>query len=164
MTETVHSILSDSVRQEIDGYLKKFPSDQRRSATLYALRMFQEEQGWVSQDGMDAIAEYLEISPVAVYEVATFYTMYDLKPRAKKKIGICTNVSCQLRGSDELVSHIKANYGVGLNEVTADGEYFFQEVECLGSCCSAPVAIVADKHYKENLTPEKLDKILKEAE
>lgn len=153
-------ILSEKVRQEIDACLLKFPKEQRRSATLYALRMVQEEQGWVSEENMNAVAEYLGIPAIAVYEVATFYTMYDLEPKAKHKVGVCTNVSCQLRGADQIVGHIKQKYGVGLNEVTKDRQYFFQEVECLGSCCGAPVVIVDDKHYQENLTPAALDKIL----
>ncbi len=156
--------LSDNVRKEIDDWLTRFPPEQKRSATLYALRMVQEENGWVSKPHMNAIAEYLEIAPVAVYEVATFYTMYDLEPKGKHKIGVCTNVSCQLCGSDKIVEHIKNKYQVGLNEVTKDGKYFFQEVECLGSCCGAPVVIVDDKHYKEKLTPEGLEKVLQELE
>lgn len=153
-------LLSEKVRKEIDAWLTKFPSDQKRSGTLYALRMVQEDQGYVSEESMQAVAAYLGIPAIAVYEVATFYTMYDLEPKAKHKIGICTNVSCQLCGSDDLVKHIKEKYGVGLNEITRDKKYFFQEVECLGSCCGAPVAIVDDKHYQEKLTPATLDSIL----
>lgn len=161
MTEQAQQVtLSDNVKRQIDEWLKKFPADQKRSASLYALRVAQEEHGWLPQSLMDDIADYLGLAKIAIYEVATFYSMYDLKPRGCHKIGVCTNISCLLRGSDKVATHIKDKLGVGFGESTADGKFMLQEVECLAACAGAPAMIVDDKHYHENLTPEKIDSIL----
>jgi NADH-quinone oxidoreductase subunit E len=157
-TETNTSLLSDSIKEQIDRWLQKYPPDQKRSAVLYALRIVQEQNhGWLTTDLMNAVAEYLDIPNIAVYEVATFYSMYDLKPVGKVKVKVCTSISCMLRGSDKLVAHLRDRLGVGLGETTRDGLFTLKGVECLAACGSAPVIQIDDRHYIENITPEKID-------
>jgi len=145
---------------EIDRWIAKYPADQKQSAVMAALRIVQDSNGgWLTTELMDAIADYLKIPPVAVYEVATFYSMYEHKPIGKHKVCVCTNISCQLRGSDEIVDHFKQKLGVGLGETTPDNQFTLKEVECLGACAGAP-AIQIGRHYHEHLTPEKIDEIL----
>jgi NADH-quinone oxidoreductase subunit E len=153
-------ILSDDVKQKIDAWREKFPPEQARSALLYALRVAQEEQGWLSEPLMDAIAIHLSVPRIAVYEVATFYTMYDLKPVGRHKIGVCTNISCLLNGSEKIAAHLQKRLGVGFNETTADGKCYLQELECLAACAGAPALIIDDKHYHEHMTIEKIDALL----
>jgi NADH-quinone oxidoreductase subunit E len=149
--------LNEQTQQEIERWLAKFPKDQRRSAIVGALFAAQEQNGnWLSQAAMDAVADYLQIPPIEVYEVATFYDMFETKPRAKHKIGICTNVSCMLRGSDEIVAAVKQKLGIGLGETTADGKFTVRELECMAACGGAPMCQVNDREYHENLTPEKM--------
>jgi NADH-quinone oxidoreductase subunit E len=153
-------LLSSEIRAEIDQWVAKYPVDQKQSAVMAALRIVQENNaGWLTTELMDAIADYLQIPSIAVYEVATFYSMYELKPVGKNKICVCTNISCLLRGSEEMVAHFKEKLGIGLGETTANGEFTLKEVECLGACGGAP-AIQIDKTYYENLTPAKIDEIL----
>ncbi len=164
MANITSSQLSEFVRTEVTKWLRKFPPEQKRSGSLYALRMVQEEKGWISKEDMKAVADFLQIPEVQVYEVATFYSMYDLEPRGRNKIGICTNISCMLCGSKSIVEHVKNKLGIGFNETTADGKFYLQEVECLAACCGAPAMIVNDKQYHENLTPQKVDEILESLE
>jgi NADH-quinone oxidoreductase subunit E len=159
MTQT---LLSEAVRAEIDQWIAKYPSDQKQSAVMAALRIVQDDNGgWLTNELMDAVAEYLDMPPIAVYEVATFYSMYELKPVGKHKICVCTNISCMLRGSDEVVAHLRKKLGIGLGETTPDKKYTLKEVECLGACANAPMFQIG-REYHEDLTPEKIDKILAE--
>lgn len=160
MSHSKLHLLSDEVRKEIDVWVAKYPIDQKQSAVMPALRIVQENnQGYLTNDLMDAIAEYLDMRPISVYEVATFYSMYELKPVGKTKICVCTNISCLLRGSEEIVDHLNKRLGIGLGETSSDGRYSLKEVECLGACAGAPMFQI-DKEYFENLTPERVDEIL----
>lgn len=157
--------LSDEVQVQIDHWLTKFPADQKRSAVLPALRLTQEENGgWLSQAHMDAVAEYLGVPKIAVYEVATFYSMYELEPVGKYKLMVCTNISCMLCGSNEVVAHLKKRLGVGFGETTQDGKFTLKEAECLAFCVQPPVMQVNDKDNHLNLTVEKIDQIIDELE
>ena len=149
-----------SVRQEIDGWIAKYPPEQTQSAVMAALTLVQDANGgWLTTPLMDAVAEVLGMPAIAVYEVATFYSMYELKPVGRHKICVCTNISCLLRGSDEVVSHLSERLGIGLGETTPDGRITLKEVECLGACANAPVAQVG-RDYIEELTPAKVDQLL----
>jgi len=160
--------LSNRVKTEIDHWLKKFPSDQRRSAVVAALLSAQQENGgWLSEELMESVAQYLHISRIEVFEVATFYDMYELKPIGRHKIGVCTNISCQLRGSSEIVAALEQRLGVCLGETTADGQFSLRETECLGACAHAPVCQLDNDTYHEDLTREKIvalvDRLTQEA-
>ncbi len=156
------SELSEHLCDEIENWISRFPIDQKQSAVLGALRALQHEEGYLPVDKMDAIAEYLEIHAIAVYEVASFYSMFELKPVGKHTISVCTNLSCMLRGADEIVEHLKNKLGIDFGESTQDGKFYLkQEEECLAACCGAPMMQV-NHVYKENLTIEKVDEILKE--
>lgn len=153
--------LSESVRQKIDEWLHKFPQDQKQSALLYGLRVAQEEnKGWLTEKLMDAVADYLQIPRIQAYEVASFYSMYNLKPVGRHKIDVCTNISCMLRGSEKIISHFRDRLGIEVGETTADEQITLHAVECLAACCNAPVMQVNDQQFYEDLTPEKVDKIL----
>jgi NADH-quinone oxidoreductase subunit E len=153
--------LSKRVREQIDEWLKKFPAQQKKSAVLYALRVVQEEnEGWLTTDLMNAVAEYLAIPPISVYEVATFYSMYDLKPVGRHKIKVCTSISCMLRGSDKIILHLRNRFGIDVGNTTPDGLFTLKEAECLAACGNAPVLQIDDRDYFENITPEKIDVIL----
>ena len=145
----------DQVKREV----AKYPPERKSSAVMAALRIAQEEHGWLSVPLMDYIAELLGMRPIQVYEVATFYSMYDLKPVGRHKICICTNISCMLCGSDVIVKHLEKRLGVKLGETTPDGKVTIKEVECLAACGGAPMFQIG-KTYYENLTPEKVDRIL----
>ena len=153
--------LSEHTKAEIDFWLKKFPPDRRRSAVLGALRAAQHDNGgWLSREVMDAVAEYLGLEAIAVYEVASFYSMLETKPVGRHSGSVCTTISCMLRGADDLVAHIEKKLGARLGETTADGRiYLKKEEECLAACCGGPMMMV-DHVYHENLTPERVDEIL----
>jgi NADH-quinone oxidoreductase subunit E len=154
-------LLSSAVRAEIDQWVAKYPPDQKQSAVMAALRIVQDANGGsLNIELMDAVAAYLDMPPMAVYEVATFYSMYELKPVGKHKVCVCTNISCMLRGSEEIVDHLEKKLGVKLGETTADGKVTLKEVECLGACTGAPMLQIGNT-YHEHLTPEKVDEILK---
>ncbi len=153
------SRLSADMRAEIDREAEKYPPAHRASAVMAALRIVQEHHGWLPADLLDAVADYLGMPSIAVYEVATFYSMYDLKPVGRRKICVCTNISCLLNGSDHIVGHLEKKLGIKLGETTPDGQFTLKEVECLGACAGAPMMQVG-KEYHEYLTPEKLDEIL----
>ncbi|GAB6039559.1 NADH-quinone oxidoreductase subunit NuoE [Endothiovibrio diazotrophicus] len=157
---TSQALLNDASRADIDRWVAKYPPEQKQSAVMAALRIAQEQNGGhLTRELMDAVAEYLEMAPIAVYEVATFYSMYEHKPVGKHKICVCTNISCLLRGSEEVMDHLEKKLGVKPGEVTADGKFSFKEVECLGACGHAPMMSVGTE-YHENLTGEKIDAIL----
>ncbi len=160
MAQADIELLSAASRAEIDRWIVKYPPERRQSAVMAALRIAQEQNGgWLTQELMDAVATYLGMAPIAVYEVATFYSMYELEPVGRHKICVCTNISCMLRGSEEVVAHLENRLGIKLGETTADGRFTLKEVECLGACVNAPVLQIA-KQYHEQLTPEVLDSIL----
>jgi NADH-quinone oxidoreductase subunit E len=152
-------MLSKDSLDQIKREIAKYPPDQKQSAVMAALRIAQDEHGWLSVSLMDYVAEVLGMRPIAVYEVATFYSMYDLKPVGKHKISVCTNVSCMLCGSDTLVNHLEKRLGIKLGQTTPDGKVTLKEVECLGACGGAPMFQIG-KNYYENLTPQKIDEIL----
>nr|VFK28727.1 MAG: NADH dehydrogenase subunit E [Candidatus Kentron sp. MB]VFK33291.1 MAG: NADH dehydrogenase subunit E [Candidatus Kentron sp. MB]VFK76085.1 MAG: NADH dehydrogenase subunit E [Candidatus Kentron sp. MB] len=153
--------LSEHARQEIDRWVTKYPSEQKRSALLAALREVQHENnGYLTMELMDAVAAYLDLPPISVYEVASFYSMLETEPVARHSISICTNISCLLRGAEEIVAHVEKKLGAKIGESTPDGRFFLKrEEECLAACCGAPM-MMADHKYHENLTPEKIDTIL----
>lgn len=160
MTQQQTSLLSAEVCAAIDRWIAKYPPERKSSAVMGALRIVQEANGgWLTQALMDAIADYLEMEPISVYEVATFYSMYELKPVGKHKICVCTNISCMLCGSDDIVAHLRKKLGIGFGETTADGQFSLKEVECLAACGNAPMMQIGHTYY-ENLTAEKVDEIL----
>lgn len=154
-------VLSDHTRQEIDLWLHKYPKDQQQSAVLIALREAQHQNnGYLTVPLMDAVANYLGMSHIAVYEVASFYSMLETKPVGRHSISVCTNVSCMLSGADNIVQHIEKKLGIKTGESTSDGRYYIKcEEECLAACCGAPMMMV-DHHYYENLDIKKVDEIL----
>jgi len=152
--------LSKEVRDEIDHWLTKFPEDQKQSAVMPALTAVQNANGgYLTPELMDAVAFYLGMPKIAVYEVATFYSMYEHKPVGKHKICVCTNISCMLCGSQKIVDYLKKKLDIDFGEVTTDGRFSLKEVECLAACVGAPMMQIGDDYY-ENLTPEKIDSIL----
>jgi NADH-quinone oxidoreductase subunit E len=161
MTEATKYKISAHACEVIEHWLKKYPADQRQSAVLAALREVQHENnGYLTIDMMDAVAEYLGMPQIAVYEIASFYSMLETKPVGRHSVSICTNISCMLCGSDKIVDHIEKKLGVKVGESTEDGKFLLKrEEECLAACCAAPMMMV-DHIYYENLTPEKVDKIL----
>lgn len=163
MEENTEFVLSESIRNEIDHWLTKFPADQKQSAVLAALTAVQDEQGWLSEASMRAVADYLGMTHIAVYEVATFYDMYDLKPIGRHKICVCTNISCMLNGSSEIVNHLKGRLKIELGETTDDKKFTLKEVECLAACAGAPMMRI-NREYHENLTLEKIDTLLENLE
>ena len=154
-------LLSDHVREEIEHWKARFPADRQRSAIIGALHAVQHENdGYLTPELMNAVAEYLELPSIQVYEVATFYSMFQTKPVGRHNVAICTNVSCMLRGAEEIVEHVENRLGIKLGESTEDGRiYLKREEECLAACCGAPMMMVDHKYY-ENLTSEQVDEIL----
>lgn len=154
-------ILSEHIREEIDHLLLMFPAEQKQSAVLGALTAAQHENnGYLTTGLMDAIATYLDMPRIAVYEVASFYSMYETKPVGRYNVAVCTNVSCMLRGAEEIVEHLEKRLGVTLGGSSADGRFYLKkEEECLAACCGAPMMQI-DHRYYENLTPARVDEIL----
>ena len=161
MTGQSDKLLSAHAREEIEHWLAKYPPDQRQSAVLAALRAVQHENhGYLSTELMDAVADYLGMAKIAVYEVASFYSMFETRPVGRHSVSICTNISCMLNGADDLVSHIENRLGIKTGESTPDGRiYLKQEEECLAACCGGPMLMV-DHIYHEHLSKEKVDQIL----
>lgn len=153
-------MLSAEVQRKIDRELAKYPADQRQSAVMSALAFAQDEHGWLSTDVMDAVAQYLGMPPVAVYEVATFYTMYNMKPQGRYKVTLCTNLPCALSGAGAAAEHLKSRLGIGFNETTADGKFTLKEGECMGACGDAPVLIVNDRRMCSWMSNAKLDELV----
>ena len=153
--------LSSHAREEIDQWKARFPKDRQRSAVISALHAVQHEnKGFVTAEQMNAIAEYLDLPAIQVYEVATFYSMFQTKEVGRNEVALCTNVACMLRGADDLVDHVESKLGVKLGESTGDGKVFLKrEEECIAACCGAPAMMVNHKYY-ENLTVEMVDEIL----
>jgi NADH-quinone oxidoreductase subunit E len=155
------ALLTEHTRREIDHWVAKFPPGRQRSAVLSALRAAQEQnEGYLTPELIEAVAEYLSLPPIQVYEVATFYSMFALHPCGRHHVSICTNISCMLRGADDLVAHVERKLGIRLGESTSDRRIFLKrEEECLAACTGAPMMMV-DHVYHEYLTPEKADEIL----
>jgi NADH-quinone oxidoreductase subunit E len=153
--------LSAHVREEIDRWVAKFPPDRKRSAVISALHAAQHENGgYLTTEIMDAVAAYLELAPIHVYEVATFYSMFETKPVGRHSISVCTNISCMLRGADGIVGYLEKKLGIKTGESTKDGRIYLKcEEECLAACAGGPMMMV-DHKYHEELTAEKVDKIL----
>jgi NADH-quinone oxidoreductase subunit E len=156
-----NAALSAETRAEIDHWLAKFPADRRRSAVLSALRAAQHQNhGFLTGELMDAVADYLGLPPIQVYEVASFYSMFETRPVGRIHISVCTNISCMLCGADRIVEHIERRLGIKTGESTPDGKiYLKREEECLAACNNAPMMMV-DHVYHEHLTPEKVDQVL----
>jgi NADH-quinone oxidoreductase subunit E len=160
VTNNKSEILPEDLRIAIEKWAKKYPAERRQSAVLPALTLAQDYNGgYLSQDLIDAVADFLRMSRVTAYEVATFYSLYELKPIGRHKIGVCTNISCLLSGCDKIVKHLQHRLQVKWGETTPDKKFILREVECLGACANAPVVHIGQRYY-EDLTPEKLDKIL----
>lgn len=153
-------MLSDSARAKIDREIAKYPADQRQSAVMSALAIVQEENGHLTSELMERVAEYLRMPSIAVYEVATFYAMYDLKPVGKHKVCICTNLPCALSGATEAAQHLKKRLGIGFGETSADGRFTLQEGECFGACGDAPVVLVNNREMLIGMSPERIDEWL----
>ena len=154
-------VLSAHVREEIDRCTTRFPEGRHRSAVIGALHAAQHEnEGFLTVEILNGVAEYMDLPTIQVYEVATFYSMFQTQPVGRHNVAICTNVSCMLRGADDIVEHVENKLGIKLGESTEDGRiYLKQEEECLAACCGAPMMMV-DHKYHENLTPQMVDEIL----
>ncbi|HET7175512.1 MAG TPA: NADH-quinone oxidoreductase subunit NuoE [Gammaproteobacteria bacterium] len=154
-------LLSKHACEVIDEWIKKYPEGRQRSAVFAALREAQHENnGYLTVPLMDAVAAYLKLEPIKVYEVASFYSMFETKPVGRHSISVCTNISCMLRGADGIVDHLEKKLGIRTGESTKDGRFYMKcEEECLAACAGAPMMMV-DHVYHENLTPEKVDQIL----
>lgn len=155
-------MLSNEALKKIDVELTKYPDNQRRSATMSALRIAQIEKGWLSTELIEYIADYLKIPPVQVLEVATFYGMYDLKPVGKYKLTVCTNLPCALSGGVDAAEYLKQRLGIGFNETTADGMYTLKEGECMGACGDAPVILLNNHKMCSFMTTDAIEKKLAE--
>lgn len=153
-------MLSPESLAKIDKAVAKYPPDRKDSAVMAALAIAQDEKGWLATETMDFVAQYLGMPPVAVYEVATFYTMYNMKPVGKYKLTICTNLPCALQGATHAADHLKKALGIAYNETTADGCFTLKEGECMGACGDAPVVLQNNKKMLCAMTPEKIDQLL----
>jgi NADH-quinone oxidoreductase subunit E len=155
-------MLSADALKKIECEIAKYPPEQKRSAVMAALGIAQDEKGWLSSETIDAVAGCLGMTPIAVYEVATFYTMYNMQPVGRHKITICTNLPCALSGATVAAQHLKQKLGVEFNQTTADGALTLKEGECMGACGDAPVLLVDNKRMCSWMTPEKLDQLIAE--
>ena len=154
--------LSDAAYAAIDRELAKYPADQRQSAVMAALAIAQREKGWMSPEVVDDIAAYIGMPPVAVHEVATFYTMYNQKPVGRYKLAVCTNLPCALRDGNKAGEYLKQKLGIDYGQTTADGMFTLKETECLGSCADAPILLVNDNRACSFMSNEKLDALIEE--
>jgi NADH-quinone oxidoreductase subunit E len=157
-----YDTLSQESLAKIDREVAKYPADQKQSAVMAALVIAQDEKGWLPKETIAAVAAYLEMAPVAVYEVASFYNMYDLQPVGKYKITVCTNLPCALSGGVHAADYVKEKLGIDFNETTADGRITLKEGECMGACGDAPVMLVNNKRMCSFMLPEQIDKLLAE--
>lgn len=155
-------LLSDQAYTRIDREVAKFPPEQKQSAVMGALAIAQDEQGWLSPELMQDIADYLGMPAIAVQEVATFYTMYNVSPVGRFKISVCTNLPCALSGGEQAAQHLKESLGIGYRETTPDGEFTLQEGECMGACGDAPVMLVNNKRMCSWMSNDKIDALLSE--
>ncbi len=159
----IHQYVSAAGIAEIDHWIAKYPVTEKQSAVMRALMVVQEEHGYVTEVLMNVVADYLEMHPIAVYQVASFYTMYEKAPVGRHVVNVCTNISCKLRKSDAIVQALEEKMGISLGETTTDGRFTLRRVECLGACVNAPMMQI-NKTYHEHLSPEQLDEILAQYE
>ncbi len=159
--ESKIDLLDAHTREQIDHWVARFPSEQKRSAVIQSLYAAQHQnKGYLNTDLMDAVAEYLDLPAIQVYEVASFYSMFETRPVGRHNVAICTNISCMLMGSDDIVAHVEQKLGIKLGESTEDGRIYLKcEEECLAACRNGPMMQV-NHVYHENLTPEKVEEIL----
>ncbi|MDY0071552.1 MAG: NADH-quinone oxidoreductase subunit NuoE [Thauera sp.] len=155
-------MLSQESLQLIDREIAKYPADQKQSAVMAALRIAQTEKGWLPRELIDFVARYLDMAPVAAYEVASFYDMYDLEPVGRHKLTVCTNLPCALSGGVHVADYVKGKLGIGFGETTADGKFTLKEGECMGACGDAPVLLVNNHQMCSWMTIEKIDQMLAE--
>lgn len=156
------ALLSDVARRRIDREVAKYPADQKQSAVMSALAIAQDEHGWLPNELMDQVAQYLGMPSIAVYEVATFYNMYNVKPMGRHKISVCTNLPCALSGGVDAAEYLKKKLGVDWKELTADGRFTLVEGECMGACGDAPVLLVNNKRMCSFMSQDKLDQLIEE--
>lgn len=162
MARVVAKELSEKVIAQVEDWMQRFPEDQKRSAVIGGLHAIQHEYGYLPVEQMDELAKKLEITPIDVYEVASFYSMFELEPVGKHTIAVCTNLSCMLRGGEELLNYLEDKLEIKCGQTSVDGKFYLKkEEECLAGCCGAPMMQV-DHVYYEKLTPAKVDKILGE--
>lgn len=159
----IRQFVSAEGKQEIDLWVAKYPTQEKQSAVMRALMIVQEAQGYLTKEMMDAVAAYLDMPPIAVYEVATFYSMYEHTPTGRNLVNVCTNISCKLRGSAEIVDLLEKKLAIKLGETTADGRFTLRSVECLAACVNAPMMQI-NKNYHENLTADNIDAVLEQYE
>lgn len=155
-------MLSQASRQKIDREIAKYPADQKQSAVIAALAIAQDEKGWLAMETMDFVAAYLGMPPIAVYEVATFYEMYNTQPTGRYKITICTNLPCALQGATQAARHLQQKLGIGFGATTPDALFTLKEGECMGACGDAPVLLVNNKRMCSWMQPDKLDSLIAE--
>jgi NADH-quinone oxidoreductase subunit E len=155
-------MLSAESLKKIDREIAKYPPEQKQSAVMSALAIAQDEKGWLATETINFVAEYLEMPAIAVYEVATFYNMYNLEPVGKYKITVCTNLPCALSGSNESAAYLKQKLGIEFNQTTLDGKFTLKEGECFGACGDAPVFLVNNKRMCSFMSDEKIDQLLEE--
>ncbi len=155
-------LLSEQAYKLIDRELAKFPADQKQSAVMAALAIAQDEKGWLAPEVMQAVAEYLDMAPIAVQEVATFYNMYNTKPVGKYKISVCTNLPCALSGGEKAAEYLKQKLGVDFKDTTPDGHFTLIEGECMGACGDAPVMLVNNKRMCSFMSNDKIDALVEE--
>ena len=155
-------VLSPETLAKIDQAIAKYPADQRQSAVMAALTVAQDEKGWLSTETLDFVAHYLGMPAIAVYEVASFYTLYDLAPVGKYKLTICTNLPCALQGANVAAAHLKQKLGIAFNETTGDGMFTLKEGECFGACGDAPVVLMNNKRMLCAMSPDRIDELLKD--
>ena len=157
-------MLTAESQKKIDREIAKYPSDQKQSAVMAALAIVQEEQGWLSSEAIEFVANYLGMAPIAAYEVASFYNMYDLKKVGKYKLTVCTNLPCMLSGAVDAGEYLKSKLGIDYNETTPDGKITLKQGECMGACGDAPVMLVNNRRMCSSMQPEQIDKLLAELE
>ena len=155
-------MLSQESLRKIDREVAKYPADQKQSAIMAALAIAQDEKGWLARETIAAVAEYLGMTPIAAYEVASFYNMYDLEPVGRHKLTVCTNLPCALSGGVDAADYLKEKLGIDFNETSADGRFTLKEGECLGACGDAPVLLVNNKRMCSFMTPINIDKLIEE--
>jgi NADH-quinone oxidoreductase subunit E len=155
-------LLSSESLRRIDREIAKYPPEQKQSAVMAALAIAQDEHGWLSDEVMSAVAAVLDMAPIAVYEVASFYNMYNLQPTGRCKITLCTNLPCALSGANRAADHLKRRLGIGFGQTTADGQFTLKEGECLGACGDAPVLLVNNKRMESFMSEERLDALVDE--
>ncbi|MDN5842499.1 MAG: NADH-quinone oxidoreductase subunit NuoE [Alcaligenaceae bacterium] len=155
-------LLSENAYKQIDRELTKFPDDQKRSATMAALTLAQDEKGWISPEVIRDVAEYLGMPPIAVQEIASFYNMYNTQPVGRYTLSICTNLPCALRDGVKSAEHIKEKLGIDFHETTTDGLFTLIEGECMGACGDSPVMIVNGKHMCCRMQPERIDALIED--